>query len=183
MRARGAGVLVVAVLAAGCGGGSDAGPRVLPSLTSSPSPSPSASAVPTGINAPTPQGAAAFATFVYAEIQRAFETRDASGLQRVSSPSCVSCENFIESVQNIRKQGHRIEGYRIVVRTAVAPADTAATARVDVIRDSSGSVEYDADGRVVSRERALSGIEEQMDLVREGTSWKVTKITRIRIRG
>jgi hypothetical protein len=173
------GVALVGVVALTACGDSSAEPRVLPSL-SAPA-SPSASPIPTGPAAA--HDAAEFARFVYAEIERAFIERDPAIVEAISTPQCESCRRFIDSIAGLRDSNGRVEGYRITVRTAVAPADSGTTARVDVIRDSTASVEYDAAGKVVSREPGYRGIEEQMDLVRQGATWRVTSIIRIRVTG
>jgi hypothetical protein len=180
-----AGVVAAALALAACGGPSDDGPRVLPTLDPSPSPSVSVSASPSAVptGAAAAKDAAAFATFVYEEIERAFVARDPSIVEALSAPECTSCRNFIESITGLRDTNGRVEGYTITVRSAVAPADTGQTARVDIVRDSTASVEYDSAGKVVSREPGLRGIEEQMNLERKGGSWVVTKIIRIRVRG
>jgi hypothetical protein len=139
--------------------------------------------VATGINAPTPEGAGAFATYYYAQVQRAFATGDASTLRAISLPECQSCQNVIASVTDIAAGGGRVDGYRITVTAAVAPATTGVSARVDVIRNSTANTEYDKAGKVVSREPGHKGIEEQMNLVRVDGTWRVQKILRIRVRG
>jgi hypothetical protein len=172
---------LAAVAAVSACGGSSGEPRTAPPVSTSPAAA--ATPTPTGINAPGPQGAAAFATFFYGEIQRAFETGDVSMLQTYSGPECQSCKNFIDSVKGTYGAGGRVEGYRISIVTAVAPADTGATARVDVVRNSTESIEYDKSGKVVDRAPGHQGIEEQMNLVRIGSSWRVAKIILIRVRG
>ena len=101
MRTRTGAVLLV-LLASACGGSSESGPRVLPSVSVSPSASASASAVPTGINAPTAQGAADFVRFFYAEITRAFAERDPSAVQRLSTDSCDTCRQYVTSLTKLR---------------------------------------------------------------------------------
>ena len=70
-------LLLVAALATGCGS-EDETPRALPSIAASvtPAPSPTPAPVPSEAQAETPQGAAAFARFWYAEVQRAYEVED-----------------------------------------------------------------------------------------------------------
>ena len=178
-----AGVAVLAVVAlTGCAD-SSAEPRVLPSLSVAPSPSAVPSPTPTGKDAPTPEGAAEFAKFVYAEIQRAFVERDPTIVEVLSTPSCTSCRRFVDSITSVRDNGEHVEGYVITVRTAVAPATDGKTARVDVIRDSTGGAFVDAAGKVIERQAPLRGIEEQMNLVRVGRTWKIVEIERIRVRG
>lgn len=185
MRALGVPALAGAIALSGCGGSSSAEPQVLPTVQPSSAAATTAapSVSPSGKDAPTPEGAAAFARFVYAEIERAFVARDPSIVEAVSTPGCVSCKNFIESIKGVRDGNGRVEGYRIDVRVAVAPGGTGQTARVDIIRDSTANIEYDRAGRVVSKEPGLRGIEEQMNLVRVNESWRVANIIRIRVRG
>jgi hypothetical protein len=177
-------VLTLAATAAvaGCGGSSSGQPRTLPAVSASPSPSAVPSVAPTGINAPTPQGAADFARYVYAQIERAFATKDPALIQALSTPACDSCNNLIASLKRVVANNEHVVGYRITVQAAVAPATTATTARVDVIRETTGGEFISAAGRVVLREPALHGIEERMDLVRAGGTWRVAQIVRVRVR-
>jgi hypothetical protein len=173
--------LVVAAAVAGCGGSSGETPRALPSVSSSPSAV--ASPTPTGKDAPTPEGAAEFAKYVYAQIEQAFATNNPELIKAVSLPECTSCTHLYDSAKRTADAHGRVLGYRISVVAAVAPATTGDTARVDVIRNSTANVEYDGSGKVVSREPALKGIEDQMNLRWVGGAWRVSEIVRIRVRG
>jgi hypothetical protein len=162
-------------------GGSSSQPRTAPPVSASPVAA--ASPTPTGIDAPGPEGAAAFAKFFYAQVEQAFATNNPTLLEAISLPECESCQNLIKSVQAITKVGGRVDGYKITVTAAVAPASTGDATRVDVIRNSTTNTEYDAAGKVVSREPGRNGIEEQMNLRRVAGKWRVAKIIRIRVRG
>jgi predicted lipid-binding transport protein (Tim44 family) len=182
MRALALTLAATAAVVSACGGSSGE-PRTAPPVSTSPASASTPSPEATGIDAPGPQGAAAFARFFYAQIQRAFETGDVSVLQKYSRSECETCQNFISSVNGTRAAGGRVEGYKITVLTAVAPADTGATARVDIVRNSTESIEYDKHGKVVDRAAGHKGIEEQMNLVRVNNSWQVSKMILIRVRG
>lgn len=169
---------------AGCAGSSAEQPKTLPAVTASPSPTAVApSAAPTGINAPTPQGATEFAKFFYVQLEQAFATRNVALIAEISEPGCQSCNNLINSIKSAVDQRARIEGFHVTVTTAVAPAITGPTARVDVVRDSNGVTFLDANGKVLAHEPPLRGIEERMDLVRVPDGWRVAQITRVRVRG
>ena len=175
MRVGVAGVLL-ALLASACGGSSESGPRVLPSVSVSPSASASASAVPTGINAPTAQGAADFVRFFYAEITRAFAERDPSIVSALSLPSCKTCKLYIDSIASIRAKNQRVEGGGFRITFAVAPGDAGATATVDVGFDFGAARIVDAGGRVVRSDPAQPRQEDQVALHRVGDVWRVATI-------
>ena len=177
-------LLSLALVLAGCGGGADE-PRVLPTLDASvPAVSPSAAVtVPSAAAGATPEAAAEFARYVYEQIERAFATRDPKLVEAVSMPTCESCRNFVASITEVRDSNGRVDGYRISVRAAIAPPTDGSTARVDVIRDSTGGTFLDSAGRVLERQPPLRGIEEQMDLIRVDGKWSVSAIKRIRVRG
>src|SRR5205809_231390 len=81
-----------------------------------------------------------------------------------------------------RANNERVEGFAIHVENAIAPAITdPARARVDVIWSTSGARRLDSSGQLIRQEPPAHGIEEQVDLVRSGASWRVAEITRIRV--
>jgi hypothetical protein len=179
-----AGVLGVLVLSA-CDGSSADEPPILPSLSASPSASSSApTAMPTGRDAPTAQGAAEFAKYFYSQIETAFATRDPSLVSGLSAPGCTSCRQYVQSLTKLRNNNERVEGFDIVVSAAIAPASTTPVeTRVDVVWSYGGAKRYDAEGRLIREEPPTKGIEEQVNLVRLGNSWRVAEIKRIRVRG
>jgi hypothetical protein len=177
-----AAALTVTAGVVGCGG-SAGSPQALPSLSPAASASPPPSPVPTGVQAPTAQGAAEFVRFFYGQIERGFAVRDPQLVAALSLPSCTACGNYIRSMTKLRANNERAEGFKITLKSAVAPADTGRQARVDVSWSYPGATRYDASGKVIRREPATRGIEEQVDLVRVGDEWRVTEIHRIRVRG
>ncbi len=66
----------------------------------SPSVTPSPAAVPTSATAPSAQGAAAFVTFYYSELNSAFRSGRAAEIRRLSDPHCGVCNNYANSVEH-----------------------------------------------------------------------------------
>jgi hypothetical protein len=174
--------LTVTAGVAGCGGAAGE-PQALPSLSVAGSPSASPRPFPTGIQAPTADGAADFVRFFYGQIERGFAVRDPQLVASLSLPTCTACGNYIRSMTKLRDNNERAEGFKITLKSAVAPADAGHEARVDVNWSYPGATRYDESGKVIRKEPATRGIEEQVDLVRVGDEWRVKEIHRIRVRG
>jgi hypothetical protein len=154
-------------------------PSALPTLGSSPSASasPEPEATPTGMNAPTPEGAAEFARHFYSQVELAYQRKDPNLIQRLSAPGCVACERFVASVSRLRDNDERVEGLLYEISFAQAPATHGKEARVDVIYDGPEVVRYDSEGRVVNREPGAVKAEEQVNLVRSPSGgWLVAEI-------
>lgn len=150
-------------------------PRPSPSPTPSPSASPTVSAVPTAAQAATPEGAAAFARFWYAEIERAFVERDPEIVRRLSAPGCAACSRFVASLTNLRDNNERTEGVVYMIVAAEAQAISGNTTRVAVVYNGPPTVRYDASGQVIRREPAATMVAEELGLIRSGESWLVTR--------
>lgn len=170
------GGLVAAVLA-GCSG-EDPPAVTLPPLSVAPSPSaPSAQPVPTAAQAATPQGAAEFARFFYAQIEQAFVTRDPDRIAVLSASGCEACQAYIASLTSLRDENESVR-FDLEVIAADAPAgDMSTSARVTVIYNSGGSIRYDANGAEIAREPARRNAEQTVMLVRIDGTWKVREVT------
>lgn len=169
--------LVGVVALTGCGDSTADEPRVLPSLSVAPSASPSPAPIPTGPAAA--HDAAEFVKFFYAEISRGFAERDPEIVSTLSLPTCKTCKLYVDSIASVRDNDQRSEGGDFEITFAVAPADTGATARVDVGFDFEAAVLYDSAGQVIERTPAKTGIEEQVELTRVGSSWRVATMKRV----
>jgi hypothetical protein len=169
------GVALVGVVALTACGDSSAEPRVLPSLSAPASPSPSP--IPTGPAAA--HDAAEFVKFFYAEISRGFAERDPEIVSALSLPTCKTCKLYVDSIRQLREQNQRLVGGGFKITLAVAPADTAETARVDLMYDFPASRIVDGDGRTVETNPAMSKVEEQVALTRVDTAWRVASIKRV----
>lgn len=169
----------LAVLAAGCSGGGDgeASPT-LPPITEAPSESPSAAAVPSEATAATPEGAAAFVRFFYAQVEKAYRSKDPELVSALALPGCSACERFETSISSLRDEGQRTEGLIYDIVTSVAPPIDGDAARVDVVYNGPEVVRYDAAGNVVNREPAAEFVNEQVDLRMVDGSWRVVEVTR-----
>lgn len=175
MRRNVAVVLVVAGIAA-CASPS-AKPKVLPSFspaaTSGGAP---ATALSTKTAAPpTPQGAVAFARYWYSQVELAYAKRDPMLIQRLSAPGCTACERYVRSISEARDKNQRVVGVMFHITLAEAPALIGGKARVDVIYDGPITHRYDSQGKEVHSERAVHNFEEQLDLVRSGSTWLVAE--------
>lgn len=172
-----AGGVLLAVLA-GCAGDGER-PPALPPLTATPSPSPSVEAAPTGIAAPTPEGAAEFVRYFYAQVELGYQRKDPNLVARLSAPGCSACARFVSSITRLRANNERVEGLVYDITFAAAPATDGLVARVDIIYNGPEVVRYDATGQVVNREPAAAGAEEQVDLVEAPAGgWLVAEILR-----
>lgn len=170
-------VMGVALLAAlsGCAGDLERAPT-LPPLTVTPSASPSAQPTPTGIDAPTPEGATAFARYWYAQLEVAYVRKDASLVEDLSAEGCNACRAFTESIRQLERDGGRVEGLAFRLRIAEPRLVERDIALVDVVYDAPETVSYDAAGTVDLREPAVMFAEESMQLVRNSSSWLVAQV-------
>jgi hypothetical protein len=170
-----AAALTVTAGIAGCGG-SAGSPQALPSLSPAASASPSPSPVPTGVQAPTAQGAADFARNWYAQIEKAFATKDPGLVEALSAPGCETCARYIASLKKLRQNNERATGATFKLIFAEAPAVAGDTADVSVMYDAPEAIRYDSAGNVIRREPAMKGVQEQVVLRRSGTSWLVVEV-------
>jgi len=174
-----ASAVVVAVFAGGCADEEPAA-TALPPASSAPSASvssaPSPVAVPSAAQAETPQGAAEFARFFYAEVERAYRERDPDVVARLSAPGCEACSRFVDSLASSRDNNERVEGVVYEIRMAEAPARSSSRTVVAVVYDGPEAVRYAADGAVITREPAVTSFEEELELIRTGRSWLVQEV-------
>jgi hypothetical protein len=179
--------LTLAALTAlsGCGGSSAEKPRALPAISGSPSasaaPTQAASDVPAEAKAATSAGAEAFARFFYAEIRHAFETKNPELVRALSAPGCAACDRYVNSLTRLRDNNERMGEYGVRVLSAIAPAVSGATARVDVSWASPEVVRYDAQGKVIHREGPFVRVDDQMSLLRRGDGWLVVELKSLRV--
>lgn len=168
--------LAAAAALSGCGGSSGNQPRTLPPVSPSASPPPVASEMPTGIAAPTPEGATEFAKFFYAQIAQAFTTKNPALIQDISLASCKACQLYIGSITRLRDNNERATGAEFHITFAQAPAVAGDEARVSVIYDTPPAIRYSASGKALHREPALRGAQDQVILHRRGGSWVVAEV-------
>ncbi len=155
-------------------------PSTLPPLTAAPSVSPSAGTepIPSGVDAPTPDGASAFARYWYTQIEQAFVTKNPELISRLSAPGCQACARYVSSVTGLRDRNERVDPFEYMIIAAEAPGiePGAETVNVTVLFNADETVTYDAAGNVISREAPLSNAEDTLVLIRQGDSWKVDKV-------
>jgi hypothetical protein len=173
--------LLVSVVLSGCAD-DEPGPTALPSVSPGASASPSVTAapgpvaVPVAAQAATPKGAAEFARFFYAEVERAYEERDPEIVARLGAPGCEACGRFVASLTSSRDNDERVEGAVYEITFAEAPEVVNDRTVVAVIYDGPEAVRYSAEGAVIDREPAVAGFEEELLLVRSGLSWLVEEV-------
>jgi len=176
------GGLVVALLA-GCS--QDEPPAsTLPPLSVAPSPSAtSAEPVPSAAQAATPQGAAEFARFFYGQVAAGFQTQNPDLVAEISLPTCESCQRYIQSIADVKRDALRVEGGDFEITFASAPAlEDPQKARVDVGWDFSSVAYFDVANNQVDSGPAVTGVEETMLLQRRGGSWVVEALFQVRKR-
>ena len=176
LRAGALGLVLVCALT-GCSGDSGGEPQSLPPVTPgpttlAPSPTTSPSAYPQ-----TPQGAADFARFVYAEIDRAYQTRDPEVIRPLFADACAACKNFVTSLERIRERGLTVDGRAARVVSAESPGSELPQV-VTVQLDYGGIRFLDPLGQVVAEEPA-GEFQDEMTLERAEASWLVTSINRV----
>jgi len=140
--------------------------------------SPSTAATPTGIAAPTAQGAAAFARFYLQTIADGFRKQDAARVSVLSDPNCKTCRAYIDSIRELKTKHYQpSQAFRFDVVLAEAPATNGSTARVDVIFNTPAVIILGPDGHVVQNNRATKGMAQSFQLHRVGDAWRVKEIT------
>lgn len=169
--------LLVVVAVVGACSGDEEQPRALPSAApTAAAPTPTAGPVPTEAQAETPEGAAAFARFFYAEVQRAFAEKDPAIVERLSAPSCETCKLFVASLTTLRDNDESASPVRYDIKAAESPAITGEEAIVTVLYDGPAIQRFDAAGAVIREEPAVVDAQEQMLLVRGPRGWLVSEI-------
>lgn len=142
-------------------------------------PSPAVVVVPAAARAATPEGAAAFARFFYAQITRGFQLRNPALVSDLSLKTCKTCKLYVDSITAVRDMGQRVEGGTFYLTFAVSPqVNNSQAARVDVGWIFNGAVFYGADGAVAER-HSRQQQEEQVALVRVDGSWRVATVKRV----
>lgn len=176
--------LLVSVLLSACAD-DEPGPVALPSVSPAPSVSPSAAApspvaVPVDARAATPQGAAEFARFFYAEVAAAFQTQSPDRVSSLSLPDCETCRRYVASVRQAQIHNWRIDGGEFRILLAEAPrSGSDGTATVDVAWNFQPAIYYDTSGMKIHEAPAVVGVEETLRLQRRGGSWAVADIVAV----
>lgn len=172
-RQRTGAVFLVALLLTGCSSSNNDKPRVLPVISPGAVNSlPPAGAAPTGMAAPTPQGAAAFARHWFDTLNGAARTGRTVDLSSLSSSDCHSCTTFVNGIRQAYLNG-RIEGGVFKVLLAEAPGfpPDAPAVRVNVVYNVSPTQIIDKSGIVRKTVPQRSGINADATLRRSGQSW------------
>lgn len=159
---------------AGCSADDGPGPTVLASRTASARPSPSAPAAPSAL---TPQGAADFARYFFDVVETAYLTGSTATLKSLSTPECVACSRYVQSIESVYGHGGKFVGGDFNIRFAEAPAFEGAKSTVSVLVDITRTDELAADGAVVKSDPPQSRVEGNLDLTKSTGSWRVLEFS------
>jgi predicted lipid-binding transport protein (Tim44 family) len=176
-------LLGAGLLLTGCSGeAADTPGATLPPATSTPSASATATAadeVPPEAKAATPEGAAAFVRHFYERIERAYAERDPEVLRPVVDADCEACNGLLAAVARLRDDNNTLASpYRITVKDVVVPGLEAGQTEVVALAifDESELVRLDESGVEQARLPALSGVAQDVRLMRVGESWRVEEV-------
>ena len=177
-RPNAAAALAALALVMGCSSEAAEEPTSLQPITASPVvPAASAGVLPADAQAPTPEGARAFARFWFEALNKAAATGDTADLRALAHPECQACRRFAESIDFLYKDGGGIRGGVFTVTAVEAPADSAAEeVPVTVVYDVTPTDQLNRDGSVRKRIEALRQVAGEMTVVRAGGSWQVREL-------
>jgi len=168
-------VLGALALASACSGGSDS-PRALPTLTATTTPSASPVVVPSAAKAHTPFGAAAFVRFYYGQLNLALQQADQGPLVGLSDAACGTCERYLASVTDLRRENRHLQGEAIRVISAEAPPEQNGYVAVDVFLDAPARAYVDVSGRVVKQLPAEAAAHKTVFVKRVPLGWTVRAV-------
>jgi hypothetical protein len=178
-------LLAMTVLASGCAGGGEPEVTAAPLPPASPSASPTATVaateageVPAEAAAATPEGAAAFIRFFFGQLEVAYAQADPDLVATLSTTGCVTCDNYISSLQALREDAGSVSDYSIHV-DSVEPSsvDEEGMLTAVVVLDVGKYVRRNADDRVTTREEPARGVVQDVSLVLTDGNWLVREIT------
>ncbi len=166
-------VAPVALVTLGACTGSDPGPAVTTPLTSSAvtsSPTPTASTstaprptatvdpviakIPAAARTETIEGAAAYTTFYFTQLNEAFKAADPAVLLNLSSPACKMCAALSNGVADVKKAGHHYGGDLTKVNYASTTEFSPKTRQVLVDLNQKAVPVLDGSGRRVDTTRS-----------------------------
>ncbi len=165
-----------ALVLSSCSGGSGPGPSVLPKLTAGPSPTVTLAPVPPAATAFTPQGADAFVRYFFDQMNVAFQTSNASIIDALSTPACVTCNNYESSLRAALKNGHFLSGPSFeVTAVAASPTDSAGSS-ADVVGKIPARDSIDGTGKVLQHLPAKPRFYFIVTVIRRSATWAVNDI-------
>ena len=163
------------VVLSGCTSG-EGDPTVLPPVPSASSTS-APLQVPPEATADTAQGAAAFARFFFAEINRAYSERDPEFVRRLAASECGSCAAVATDIERLQRADHQVAGRRYIVSSAEAsPPGVDGRVIVDFRFTDDPYVERD-DAKKIVKDFPAQGVQDgQAMLMRVSDEWRVSAI-------
>jgi hypothetical protein len=165
------------LLLSGCSGGSEPGPSTLPTLSPTPTPSATLAPIPPAATALTPQGADAFVRYFFDQMNIAFRTSNASLIGSLSTPACFTCQNYVVSLRDRKRNGQfYVADTFAVTDVAAAPPEGTRTS-VDVIGTLPARNSVDAQGRILEHFPAKARFYFVAKLERASNAWTVVDLS------
>lgn len=165
-----------AALLSACSSGSDPAPVTLPSLTATPTPIVTLEPVPPAATALTPQGAEAFVRYFFDQMNEAFRTSNASLIDALSTPDCITCNNYESALMASKKAGNFLSGPSFALTAVAATPPDGKGSVADVIGRLPARDVVDARGKIVQRLPAKARFYFVVTVKPRGGAWVVTDI-------
>ena len=157
----------------------DPAPARSATTTTRPTP-PAPPALPAAAQANTPDGAKAFVAHWFDALNYGYRTNDPAPLKALSRPRCTVCTSFVESIDELRNKGQRLEGGTFTpYGPRVSVNSSIGRTFVSVFYDCDSDVIYDKDGSVASRGPAEKGNEALFELAWGSAGWLVDSANKV----
>lgn len=192
--------VLLCLAAAGCSSGPAAEPGTLAALSSSPtaaasgpaaapsrspgggaSPTPSptsAPALPAAATAFTREGAEAFGAYWFTVLNAVHASGDPTLIRSISSPKCVTCQRYVDSLNTAATKRQTFQGARWTVNSSTSavlePTGTGVLVNFDI-----SAIRVVEETGVVAREiGAMSNLTNGLELSWDGDSWLLLEVIR-----
>ncbi|HEX6235380.1 MAG TPA: DUF6318 family protein [Jiangellaceae bacterium] len=179
-------LLLSVVVVAACSG--DAGePSALPDIagasstsTHTPTESPAVESPvePDNAHEYSAEGVEAFTLYAIEVINYAYQTNDVSYLKQIMSPDCQTCANVVNTLENLARDGGRIEGGQLIPEliSVTGPTQGVRTsAGIDLVLTASRSYNSNGDVTNSAEDREVQYI---FDYQREDDRWMLDGVRR-----
>ncbi len=129
-------------------------------------------------DAPTAEGAEAFARYWIDVLNVAFATLDPGQLQAMSEPTCKTCSNYAGSLRASARDGEVYEGGRYRVLSVVSAPVAGRSARVLLTYSTPKLVVRNRAGDVIDTVPRSKRSTLVIDLLRRDEGWRVKEAAR-----